>query len=205
MNLFSEILGDSSPIQTTFPRRFDTVLLNSKPYSSSMDRVPEDQSEDASDDSADSTIFSNKSRQVSTAADPPVISIPASIPAPVQTAIKDLGVREIYAYTQVYHTANTEEELSFNSRRRITNVQKIDDTWYTGQLKGPTGLGLVGRFHREHVTLKVAVSVPIDVEAKCSFSVPVIGTQTSVTIDKGQKLQVRVCPYTTKPFPPRIH
>lgn len=192
-NVFSKLLGEGGSSQIDGPRRFETVLLNTKVYSSSMDNVPEDE-EDASDDSASTTIITTRPRPPASDTTDSPISSPISVPEPgaVRLSKRSLGAREVYAYTQVYHTANSVEELSFNSRRRIINVQKVDDVWYTGQLKGPTGLGLVGRFRREHVTLKVALSHPVTVHAKCSFNAPVIGTQTSVTIDKGQELQVRV-------------
>ncbi|KAF2996452.1 hypothetical protein E8E13_004073 [Curvularia kusanoi] len=196
-NIFNKLLGEVDPASMSAPRRFETVLLNTKIYSNSMDNVPEDEAEDASDDSASTTIITLRPRAPasdttgSPAASPIASPTFPSEPTPIRFSKRSLGVRETYAYTQVYHTANTEEELSFNSRRRITNVQKVDDTWYTGQLKGPTGLGLVGRFNRQHVTLKITLSYPITVHAKCSFNAPVIGTQTSVTIDKGQELLVR--------------
>lgn len=200
-NVFNKLLGEGGPA-TTSGRRFETVLLNTKLYSNSMDNVPEDEAEDFSDGSANTTIITMRPRAPASDTTDSPISSPtfASEPTAVRFSKRSLGVRETYAYTQVYHTANTEEELSFNSRRRITNVQKVDDTWYTGQVKGPTGLGIAGRFNRQHVTLKVSLSYPITVHAKCSFNAPVIGTQTSVTIDKGQELLVRV---SSPPSPPK--
>ena len=200
-NVFNKLLGEGGSA-TTSGRRFETVLLNTKLYSNSMDNVPEDEAEDFSDDSANTTIITMRPRAPASDTTDSPISSPtfASEPTAVRFSKRSLGVRETYAYTQVYHTANTEEELSFNSRRRITNVQKVDDTWYTGQVKGPTGLGIAGRFNRQHVTLKVSLSYPITVHAKCSFNAPVIGTQTSVTIDKGQELLVRV---SSPPSPPK--
>jgi hypothetical protein len=178
---------------------FETVVVNSKVYSTAFTGVLSPTSNDEYYDDARTIIDTESIRQPilpvhlerarSTEAHPGALLINAP---GIQSSVLRLGIIRIYARCLVDNKSLSESELSFKRRQVIHSIRQLTKSVYYGQLeaeeKGTTRLW--GHFDRKKV--EIVYTLRCSLELRTRVACKKVSKEHHLEYDEGEMLKISV-------------